>query len=143
MSDNEDGLASVVATSQSKRDKEERAALREYYDAWIRWEGRGVCHDLRVIYNIPNPTRELLRSIALGLSYETGIGIGRHEKRLKELMIGWINSHYEHFQGIIPELVLGDSTGPLAGDLRPLIAYRRDHPDDPGLRGVVKDSDFH
>jgi hypothetical protein len=142
ISASDEDSTTAPARSTNEQDVAEVSRLREYYQPWCNWTDRGILHDLKEIHHRPNPTRLLLLSIALGVSHELGIPIGRQEKRRRDLIVGWLNEHYSHVEGIIPELVLCDSRGPLSGPAEKLMQYRRDHPDDSDVaeirRGVKR-----
>jgi hypothetical protein len=130
------------AKSQTAKDKQEVRELTQHYKQWMNWKDQGILHDLRVKHHRDNPSRLLLLSIAMGVAQQQNLPLGRQEKRRRELLIGWINKHYDHFRGIIDELVLADTTGKLSGDLQNLSGMLPLNPDDEDLAAIAKEFNF-
>jgi hypothetical protein len=76
------------------------------YAGLMDLKDRGILYDLRRIHNLPDPTRNLLLGIATFVSRERKITLPRQEKRRRELLIGWLNLHYDKFKDLIPTLIL-------------------------------------
>jgi hypothetical protein len=58
---------------------------------------QGILHDLKVKHDIEDPSNKLLLSIAMTVAEEHHIALGRQEKRRKELLLGWLNEHFNFY----------------------------------------------
>jgi hypothetical protein len=143
MTSDVDDCRKALKTRNRKKDQEDIRALRRDYEHFINWRDRGILHDLEKFHNLRDPTKKLLLGIALGVAWERQLPFGRHERRRKDLLIGWINANYDHFKDIIDTLVLGDTVGPLSGPVDELAGYLRSHPEDEGVRRLFRESDFN
>jgi hypothetical protein len=97
------------------KDKREVMQKRQEYDGFIDWTDRGIVHDLARLHDIHKPALSLLLPIATAMSARIGVPLGRQEKRRKDLLVGWINKHYDQICGFVPQLVFRDQTGGLKG----------------------------
>jgi hypothetical protein len=132
----------LPVTPHTIKDNTEVQLLMDHYQPYLKWEGKGILHDLSVLHKRNNPSRLLLLSIALGISHAKNLALGRQEKRRRNLLIGWLNENYEHVHSVINELVLGDTSGDLSGPEAPLRAYQAAHPDNEEIEALVGDSKF-
>jgi hypothetical protein len=97
------------------KDKREVIQKRWEYDGFMDWRDRGIVYDLAQMHNVTNPALSLLLPIATAMSARIGVALGRQEKRRRDLLIGWINKHYDQICGYIPRLVFRDETGGMIG----------------------------
>jgi hypothetical protein len=114
----------------TEKDREEVERKKIQYKDYMEWKDRGILKDLKDYHGIDNPTRELLVTIAMLMGNECGIRPDRQDKRRRDLMIGWLNLHYEQIRAIVPNIVLRDTKGPMTGpNMDFWNVFRRDNPE--------------
>jgi hypothetical protein len=97
----------------------------------------GVLYDLRRVHGMSNPSRSLLACIADLVADAGHLQIPAGVKRSRRTLIGWLNYHHNVTHAILPELVLQDTTGPLAGPrIDEWLAFQAEHPDHPAVQAI-------
>jgi hypothetical protein len=136
----------MTALSSSERqreakdkDKDEIEQKRQEYSEFMSWRDRGIIFELEGRCQVANPTLSLLLSIALSMSSLIGVPIGRQEKRRRDLLVGWLNMHYDEIKKYIPRMVIDDK-GELKGPgVAEWMKYKQEHPDAEIHRYLSKD----
>jgi hypothetical protein len=85
---------------------------RALYRPFIEWSEPGILHDLKRFHNVEKPKVALLLAIASGVAQAGGMTMTRDVRRRRDLLIGWINSNYDRFRGIIEEITIAGDEGP-------------------------------
>jgi hypothetical protein len=117
-------------TKVKAKDKEEIEQKWRDYQGYMDWKEQGILHDLQKIYNILNPTIQLLLPIALNMSALINVPIGRQEKRRRNFLIGWLNKNYDEISKYIPRMVIRDEKGEMKGpNIVTWQRYAQENPD--------------
>jgi hypothetical protein len=98
---------------------------------------RGILYDMDRIHGRSKPSRDLLLRVALVVARVSDLTLGRQEKRLRELLVGWLNEHYEYVEPLIGSMILRDSTGGLSGPVHLVREYRAQHPEETDLLALL------
>jgi hypothetical protein len=113
-----------------EKDKEEIEDKKREYRDFGAWTDKGILKDLKLLFQIENPSLQLLLPIAMNLSHILNLPLGRQEKRRKNFLIGWLNKHYELIEKFVPRLVIKDDKGNMRGPcLEEWSTFQRANPD--------------
>jgi hypothetical protein len=109
------------------KDKWEVMQKRREYDGFLDWTDRGIVDDLARMYNICNLALSLLLPIVTNMSARIGVPLGCQEKRRRDLLLAWINKHYDQIRGFVPRLVFRNKAGGMTGTCADEWSRSREH----------------
>jgi hypothetical protein len=99
--------APTPASSEQKR----IARKKDKYRPFIEWAEEGILVDLKKFHDIPAPSHRLLLALALEVARSAEVNIDRDVRRRKYMLVGWINSHYDLFRGLVERFVITNPKG--------------------------------
>jgi hypothetical protein len=118
-----------TASNATRSDREEVKARKTQYEEFMSWTDRGILRDLKDLHDITSPCRHLLLAIAFNMTELAGVPLERQDKRWRELLVSWLNAHYDKFRCYIPHMVIRDKNnrtrGPRADEF---IRYEQANP---------------
>jgi hypothetical protein len=125
-------------TNPNSGQRNHAAELQAKYEGYCDWTDRGIIADLARHHGIQRPSLALLRMIAACIAellQDSGVVLDREERRSKSLLTGWFNFHYDAIGPIIPNVVICDEGGQLAGPRADQYKqFCRNNPDHPAIR---------
>jgi hypothetical protein len=109
----------------------------ELYAGYMQWFGTPICRDFETLFGISMINKHDLIQIATAVSVAVNLPLDRPEKRVRKLLNGWFNLHYEIIRPILTRIAIVRPNGEACGPMRDrLLEYEATHPNGPFFIGA-------